>query len=78
MLLAELLLQMNIKQYKVAPHPRRHKIFFSIMKRSRILKLNRDFELYIMEENETFDNFYTCFSNIVNCSYIWRDLSERK
>lgn len=41
----------------------------SMVKRSRILKLNIYFELYIMEKDEIFDNFYALFSNIFNKFY---------
>lgn len=51
----------------------------STMKRSKISKLNKNFKLFIMEEDKTFENFYACFSNIDNDSYnLGRLLSEEK
>lgn len=51
----------------------------SNVKWSRILKLNKDFELYIMEKDEKFDKFYTHLSNIVNILYNpQRPISEEK
>lgn len=51
----------------------------STIKRSKILKLSSDFELCIMEEDETFENFYAPFLNIVKFYYnLGRPISEEK
>lgn len=46
---------------------------------SIILKLNRHFKLYIIEEDETFNKFYAHFSNIMNYFYnLGRLICEEK
>lgn len=50
-----------------------------MVKRSRILKLDKNFKLYIMEKYETFDKFFANFFKIMNCFFnLGRPMSEEK
>lgn len=51
----------------------------SMVKRSRVIMLNRDFELCQMEEDEAFDKFNTCFYDLVNSLYnLGRPIDKEK
>lgn len=51
----------------------------SMVKRSRVIMLNRDFELCQMEEDEAFDKFNTCFYDLVNSLYnLGRPIEKEK